>query len=133
MVQGLLADGQCFTAGQLQRCLKQQDPDFDLDAVIPVDMRIISAEKKSQQAVGHAVQGGGRRRRAAKGISPSRGAARRVEPDARHRPGEKARVPHGPVRRRPNSLVGDAGATERPGDPPDVLITELPQMLEVIA
>jgi len=34
IVQGLLADGQCFTAGQLQRCLKQQDPDFDLNAVV---------------------------------------------------------------------------------------------------
>ena len=26
--QGLLADGQCFTAGQLQRCLKVQDASF---------------------------------------------------------------------------------------------------------
>src|SRR5262245_20584983 len=49
VVQGLLADGQCFTPGQLQRCLKQQDPAFELDRVIPAALRIISSEKKAKK------------------------------------------------------------------------------------
>src|SRR5436305_13968114 len=47
--QGLLADGQCFTVGQLQRCLKQQDPDFDLNAVFPANLRFVSADRKARK------------------------------------------------------------------------------------
>ena len=47
--QGLLADGQCFTPGQLRRCLRQQDPNFELDAVIPAPLRVISAEKRAKK------------------------------------------------------------------------------------
>jgi hypothetical protein len=49
VVQGLLADGQCFTPGQLQRCLRQQDPGFELDAVIPLTLRVISSDKRARK------------------------------------------------------------------------------------
>ena len=49
IIQGLLADGQSFTVAQLQRCLKQQDPDFDLNAYIPEPLRVISAERKARK------------------------------------------------------------------------------------
>jgi FMN phosphatase YigB (HAD superfamily) len=49
IVQGLLSDGQCFTPGQLQRCLKQQLPGFDLNTVIPPVLRFISAEKRAKK------------------------------------------------------------------------------------
>ena len=48
---GALADGQCFTAGTAQRCLKQQDRTWT--SISPP--RCSSAEE-GPQAVGHAVQ-----------------------------------------------------------------------------
>jgi hypothetical protein len=47
--QGLLADGQCFTFGQLQKCLKQQDPNFDSNAMFPINLRLISSERKAKK------------------------------------------------------------------------------------
>jgi FMN phosphatase YigB (HAD superfamily) len=44
LVQGLLADGQCFTTVQLQRGLKQQDADVDLDALIDPRLRLLSCQ-----------------------------------------------------------------------------------------
>ncbi len=49
VVQGLLADGQCFTAAQLERCAKLQDSNFELNAAIPANMRLVSAEKKARK------------------------------------------------------------------------------------
>lgn len=130
--QGLLADGQCFTAGQLQRCLKQQDPDFDLDAVIPLAMRLISAEKKARKPSDTlfraAVAAAG-----AKGVAPAEvlhvgsSLTRDVGPAKRHGfrtalfAGDKA------------SLSATADQLKDAALRPDALITELPQVLELIA
>jgi hypothetical protein len=106
--QGLLADGQCFTPGQLQRCLKQQDASFDLDVVIPSSLRIISAEKRAKKPSDTlfkaATQAAG-----ARGVAPGE-----ILHDAGHRAGQKARVPHRPVRRGPQQPLGDRRAIERP-------------------
>jgi FMN phosphatase YigB (HAD superfamily) len=44
IIQGLLADGQCFTATQLARALSQQDAALKLDDVMPAANRILSIE-----------------------------------------------------------------------------------------
>jgi hypothetical protein len=42
IVQGFLADGQCFTLPQLQRGLRQQDPDADLSAWVDPSLCLLS-------------------------------------------------------------------------------------------
>jgi FMN phosphatase YigB (HAD superfamily) len=130
--QGLLADGQCFTPGQLQRCLKQQDPDFDLSAVIPPALRVISAEKKARKPSDTlfkaAVAAAG-----TKGVSPSEvlhvgsSLTRDIGPAKKYGfrtalfAGDKA------------SLSATADQLKEPALRPDALVTELPQVLELIA
>ena len=48
-LQGLLADGQCFTPAQLLRALRQQDPAFELSDHLPPDLRVLSAEQKARK------------------------------------------------------------------------------------
>jgi FMN phosphatase YigB (HAD superfamily) len=132
VVQGLLADGQCFTVPQLQRCLKQQDPDFDLGSVIAPGMRIVSVEKKARKPSDTlfkaAVAACG-----AKGISPSEilhvgsNLTRDIAPAKKHGfrtalfAGDKA------------SLSATAEQLQDPATRPDAMITELPQVLELIS
>jgi FMN phosphatase YigB (HAD superfamily) len=130
--QGLLADGQCFTAGQLQRCLKQQDPDFDLDAVIAPSMRLISAEKKAKKPSDTlfkaAVAAAG-----AKGISPPEvlhvgsSLTRDIGPAKKH--GFRTALFAGDK----NSLSATPEQLQDPATRPDAMITELPQVLELIS
>ena len=132
VVQGLLGDGQCFTAGQLQRCLRQQDPDFDLAAVVAPSMRVISAEKKARKPSDTlfkaAIAAAG-----AKGIPPSEvlhvgsNLTRDIGPAKKHGfrtalfAGDK-----GSLSATPEQLQGAALR-------PDAMITELPQVLELIS
>ncbi len=132
MVQGLLADGQCFTAGQLQRCLKQQNPDIDINAVVPPPLRIISAEKKARKpsdtlfkaAIAAA---------AAKGVQPAQvlhvgsSLARDIGPAKKH--GFRTALFAGDK----NSLSATPEQLKDPAFRPDALITELPQVLELIS
>jgi FMN phosphatase YigB (HAD superfamily) len=131
VAQGLLADGQCFTAGQLQRCLRQQDPGFELDAVIPSTLRILSSDKKARKpsdtlfkAAVQAV--------AAKGISPGEvlhvgsNLTRDIAPAKKH--GFHTALYAGDR----NSLSATPEQLKDPATRPDVLLTELPQILEVI-
>lgn len=48
-VQGVLADGQCFTGAQIVKAMRQEDPNFELDAVFPAKMRILSAFHKAKK------------------------------------------------------------------------------------
>ena len=130
--QGLLADGQCFTAAQLQRCLRQQDPAFALDAVIPPALRLISAEKKARKPsdtlFGAAVE-----------VAEGRGLA----PAEVLHVGSNLARDIGPAKKRgfrTALFAGDKASLSATGeqlkDPalrPDALITELPQVLELIA
>lgn len=132
IVQGLLADGQCFTVGQLQRCLKQQDPDFDLNAVVAPAMRLVSAEKKARKpsdtlfkaAVAAA---------AAKGATPSEvlhvgsSLSRDIGPAKKH--GFRTALFAGDK----NSLSATPEQLKDAAFRPDALITELPQVLELIS
>ena len=132
VAQGLLADGQCFTAGQLQRCLKQQDADFDLNAVVAPAMRLISAEKKARKpsdtlfkaAVAAA---------AAKGATPSEvlhvgsSLSRDIGPAKKH--GFRTALFAGDK----NSLSATPEQLKDAAFRPDALVTELPQVLELIS
>ncbi|HJZ59116.1 MAG TPA: HAD family hydrolase [Gemmataceae bacterium] len=130
--QGLLADGQCFTPGQLQRCLKQQEPDFDINAVFPPPLRVISAEKKARKPSDTlfkaAVQA-----LAAKGVSPEQtlhvgsSLVRDIGPAKKH--GFRTALFAGDK----NSLSATPEQLKDPAFRPDVMITELAQVLEVIA
>jgi FMN phosphatase YigB (HAD superfamily) len=131
VAQGLLADGQCFTVGQLRRCLRQQDPGFDLDAAVPAGLRVVSADRKAKKPSDTlfraAVQAA-----AGKGIAPSEvlhvgsNLARDIAPAKRH--GFRTALFAGDK----NSLVATPEQLKDPVSRPDVLLTELPQVLEVI-
>lgn len=130
-VQGLLGDGQCFTAGQLQRCLKQQDPDFDLDAVIPTGMRLISGEKKARKPSdtlfkAAAALAAGRGLAPAQVLHVGSSLTRDVGPAKKH--GFRTALFAGDK----NSLVATGEQLKDPALRPDALLTELPQVLELI-
>jgi FMN phosphatase YigB (HAD superfamily) len=132
VTQGLLADGQCFTPGQLQRCLRQQSPGFELDAVIPPPMRVSSAEKRARKpsdtlfklAVALV---------AAKGLTPAAvlhvgsNLMRDIAPAKKH--GFRTALFAGDR----NSLAATADQLKDSALRPDALITELTQVLELIA
>jgi hypothetical protein len=46
---GLLADAQCFTTVQLFKACREQDPSFELNAVFPLGLRVLSFEKKARK------------------------------------------------------------------------------------
>jgi len=49
LTQGLLADGQCFTAAQLQRCLQQQDGSAKVDEWLGTEERWLSYEIRGRK------------------------------------------------------------------------------------
>jgi FMN phosphatase YigB (HAD superfamily) len=129
--QGLLADGQCFTAGQLDKCLKQQDPDFDVNAVFPPALRFISADRKARKP-SETIFKAAAQALAAKGIAPEQtlhvgsNLSRDIAPAKKQGfrtalfAGDKA------------SLNATPEQLKDPASRPDVMLTELSQVLEVI-
>ena len=128
---GLLADGQCFTAGQLQRCLRQQDPGLELDALVPPAMRVISADKRARKP-SETLFRAAAQAALAKGITPAEilhvgsSVVRDVVPAKRL--GFRTGLFAGDR----NSLAATPEQLKDPATRPDVLLTELPQVLEVI-
>ena len=129
--QGLLADGQCFTTAQLQRGLNAQSPDFPLGNCVPTHLRFLSAERKAKKpsdTLFKAAAGA----LAARGIAPSEvlhvgsSLPRDVAPAKKHGfrtalfAGDKA------------SLVADKDQLKDPATRPDVLLTELTQIADVL-
>lgn len=49
MMQGLLGDGQCFTSVQVNRALKSQDQDLNIESVLPTPLRILSCDVKARK------------------------------------------------------------------------------------
>jgi FMN phosphatase YigB (HAD superfamily) len=131
ITQGLLADGQSFTAGQLQRCLRRQDPGFELAAAIPSTLRFVSsdikAKKPSETLFRAALQAA-----AGRGLSPDEvlhvgsNLARDIAPAKKI--GFRTALYAGDR----NSLVASREQLKGRDTRPDVLFTELPQILEVI-
>lgn len=132
VAQGLLGDGQCFTAGQLQRCLKQQDPDFELDAVVPAKMRVISGEQKARKPSdtlfkAAAALAAGRGFAPAQVLHVGSNLARDIGPAKKH--GFRTALFAGDK----NSLSATGEQLKDPALRPDALLTELPQVLELIS
>ncbi len=131
-VQGLLADGQCFTAAQLQRGLNAQSPDFPLTNCVPVKFRFLSAEHKARkpsETLFRAALGA----LAARGVAPHEvlhvgsSLARDIIPAKRHGlrtalfAGDKASL-----------VVVDKAQLKDPATRPDVLLTDLAQIADVL-
>ncbi|AWM38588.1 hypothetical protein GobsT_32340 [Gemmata obscuriglobus] len=131
VAQGLLADGQCFTAAQLERCVRQQNPDFELRAVIPAAMQIVSSDRKARKPSDTLFK-------AAAELAAGRGF---VPAQVLH-VGSNLERDIGPAKRhgfRTALFAGDKASLTATGeqlkDPalrPDALVTELPQVLELV-
>jgi FMN phosphatase YigB (HAD superfamily) len=129
--QGLLADGQCFTLVQLQRGLTAQDENAKVDDLIGVDSRWLShelrAKKPSDRLFRAAVDG-----MRAQGIEPKEilHVGTRISQDV---------VPAKRVGMRTALFAGDRASLqatpEQLKDPlsrPDVMLTKLKQIMEVV-
>ena len=112
--------------------MKQQDPEFDLDAVIAPAMRIISAEKKARKPSDTAPYSWQSHRAGAKGLAPSAvlhvgsNLMRDIAPAKKH--GSRTALFAGDK----NSLSATTDQLKDSALRPDALITELPQVLELI-
>ena len=130
-VQGLLADGQCFTPAQLQRGLNAQSPDFPLANYVPPALRFLSAERKAKKP-SETLFRAAVTALAARGISPGEtlhvgsSLPRDIAPAKKHGfrtalfAGDKA------------SLVADKDQLKDPATRPDVLLTDLAQIADVL-
>lgn len=130
--QGLLADGQCFTPPQLLKGLQAQDPHLDLGLHLPADLRVLSADvgvKKPGDELFRAALAAVR----AKGIAAA---------EVLHVGSSLTRdiAPAKKLGMKTALFAGDKGSLQATGeqlkDPqfrPDVLLTELPQIAEVIS
>jgi hypothetical protein len=131
LIQGLLADGQCFTVVQLQRGLSRQDPNFSLEGLVDPGLRTLSYEvrgrKPSERLFRHAL---------------SALARHNLEPGQVLHVGSRVQQDLAPARRlgmRTALFAGDRASlqatAEQLKDPygrPDVLLTELGQIADVI-
>lgn len=131
IVQGLLADGQCFTPTQLRKGLRQQESEFDLDEIVPLPYRFLSADckarKPSETLFGRALEALGE-----KGIEPGEtlhvgsNVERDIFPAKEY--GMKTALFAGDKA----TLVASAEQLKDAKYRPDVLITELPQLADVL-
>jgi FMN phosphatase YigB (HAD superfamily) len=125
--QGLLGDGQCFTAAQLSRALRIHDPSATFDEWVPASHRFLSADvkakKPSETLFRHALAG-----LATKGIQPGEilhigtRLTRDIAPAKKH--GMKAGLYVGDKA----SLDAKAELLKDPAHRPDVLLTDLAQV-----
>ncbi|MCC6417634.1 MAG: HAD family hydrolase [Gemmataceae bacterium] len=131
VAQGLLADGQCFTIVQLQRGLARQDEAARLDDFIDPEQRALScdvkARKPSERLFRHALEA-----LAQRGISPAEvlHVGSRIDRDI---------VPARRLGMRTALFAGDKASLQAtpeqlkdPASRPDVLLTELGQVADVV-
>jgi histidinol phosphatase-like enzyme len=129
--QGLLADGQCFTRVQLQRGLAAQDGDIVLDKLLDKDLVILSCEvrgrKPSERLFRQAVNALNQQ-----GIAPNEvlHVGARIQQDLlpARRLGMRTALFAGDRL----SLQATAEQLKEPTSRPDVLLTELSQIAEII-
>jgi len=129
--QGLLADGQCFTRVQLQRGLAAQDKDINEDKLLDKDLIVLSYEsrgrKPSERLFRHAVNALNQQ-----GIAPNQvlHVGSRIQNDLvpARRLGMRTALFAGDR----TSLQATAEQLKEPASRPDVLLTELSQIADVI-
>jgi FMN phosphatase YigB (HAD superfamily) len=131
LIQGLLADAQSFTICQLERGLAAQDAQAKLDDLVVPEMRICSfevkAKKPSERLFRHMLDA-----LAQRGIGPTQ-----VLHIGSHVLNDVA--PARRLRMKTGLFVGDKAATHaspeqlrEPNSRPDVLLTELAQVADVV-
>jgi FMN phosphatase YigB (HAD superfamily) len=129
--QGLLADGQSFTFAQLRRCLRKDDPTFEPAHYVRPELRILSAEAKARKP-GEAIFKAATAALAAKGIRPAEtlhvgsSLARDIAPAKRY--GYRTALFAGDK----GSLAATGEQLKDPATKPDVMLTELAQVIEVL-
>jgi hypothetical protein len=131
LAQGLLADGQCFTVLQLQRGLAAQYPDVRMDALIDPGLRFLSYEPRARKPSERLI-------RPALAALHERG----VAPSEILHVGSRIAQDVAPARRlglRAALFAGDKSSLQAtpeqlkdPAARPDVLLTELTQIAEVV-
>lgn len=135
LAQGLLADGQCFTAVQLQRALAAQDPNANFDQLFDHDLCVLSRDvrgrKPSERLFRHALSKLNERGIAANEVLH---VGSRLHQDI---------LPARRLGMKTALFVGDRAALQMPpdqlktalkdaGNRPDVLLTELSQIARVL-
>lgn len=131
LLQGLCADGQCFTAVQLRRALEREHPGSAFESALPESLQVLShsvrGRKPSQRLFERSLE-----LLAERGIEPR---------EVLHVGSRLGRDIH-PAKRlglRTALFAGDRASLDAPQDQlnargakPDVLVTELTQLLEVV-
>ena len=131
LVQGLLADGQCFTAVQLRRGLDRLEGGVRIDDVLPATCRFLSCDlkgrKPSERLFGHAIES-----LAARGIAPEEilhvGSRMQQDLIPARRLGMKTALFAGDK----TSLQATTEQLKEPGSRPDLLLSEPGQIAEVV-
>jgi len=132
LAQGLLTDAQCFTTVQLGRALSQQDPAAKLDELVDTDLRACSYDLKARKPS----------ERLFKQVLTELG-HRGITPEKILHIGSRVSLDVAPARRlgmKTGLFAGDVASlepntTEQLKDPanrPDVLLTKLSQIADVI-
>ena len=130
-IQGVLADGQCFTPAQLVKAFREQDPTFDFNLSFPADLRILSAayraKKPSPTLFAAAIEA-----LAARGIEPQEvlHVGSNIPRDIV--PAKKAGMRTALFAGDKNSLLATPEQLKSPESRPDLLFTELPQIADVL-
>jgi len=130
VMQGLLADGQTFTPAQLQHSVRKQDGNFSLDDVLKADLVILSAENKTRKPA-EALFKAAAKALAGKGIKP--GEVLHVGSSVTRDilPAKKAGFRTALFAGDRASLAATGEQMKDPATRPDLLVTELPQLLDV--
>jgi FMN phosphatase YigB (HAD superfamily) len=131
LTQGLLADGQCFTALQLERGLKAEDASAILADLVPPQFRVLSCEVRARKPSARLFREMLSRLHAA-GIATGEvlHIGNSLERDVA--PARKLGLKTGLFAGDKHSLQGKAEQLQEPKTRPDVLLTELPQIAEVV-
>lgn len=131
LAQGVLADGQCFSLVQLQRGLAHEEPKAQLDNLCDADLRVLSCEAKARKPSERLF-----REMLAKldqrGIEPIQvlHIGSRIAEDLV--PARKLGMRTGLFAGDKESLKATADQLRDPTSRPDVLLTELRQIAEVV-
>lgn len=130
VTQGLLADGQCFTPLQLQRCLRKQDEAFNIDNVLSADLQFLSAERKARKPADSLFRAASQAL-AGKGIKPNEVLHVGSSIPRDIAPAKKAGFRTALFAGDKASLAATPEQLKDPASRPDILVTELPQLLDV--
>lgn len=128
---GLLTDGQCFTPAQIHKAFRDQEPGFDVSTAFPLNLRTISAELKAKKP-GETIFKAALASLAVRKIAPHNtlvvgsNLARDIAPAKKF--GLKTALYAGDK----NSLSASTELLKDPAHRPDVMLTDLAQVLEVL-